>query len=556
MHTLQTSLKGALVSIAYSTRQACDEARIEAGSRLIPCPQRDKPWVLATAILGSSLAFIEGSVVNLALPAIQADLGARSTELQWVVNAYLLMLGSFMLIGGSLGDRYGLRRVFMLGTAIFGIGALACAAAPTLSLLVVARAVQGLGGALLVPTSLALISSHFDDTERGRAIGTWAGASALTTAIGPVLGGWLVDQWGWPAVFLLITPLASLTVFIAWRRVPVSPVSGEKRLDYWGSLLLATSLGILIYTLVTPAALWLRVLLFIGALVLGAVFIWREWRCEAPMLPLDLFRSRAFSGANLMTLLLYCALNGALYFLPFNLIQVQGYSAVQAGAAFLPFSLILGFGSTFAGGLIRKFNPRLILTIGPLVAALGFAALALPGNAASFIAGFLPGIVLIGVGMTLSVAPLTTVVMGSVGGEEAGVASGVNNTAARLAGVLAVAVLTAVAVGQFAGALDKHLQQAGVPPELVEKLDRQASQLAELKAPADVTGAIVATIEAAIAHAYIGAFRVLMIICGALAALSGAVAWFSLGKGGGVAGRKRRGVLGGRPVPIPGSGTR
>lgn len=523
------------MTIAYSTRQSCDEARIEA-RRTIPCPQRDKPWVLVTAILGSSLAFIEGSVVNLALPAIQTDLAAQSTELQWVVNAYLLTLGSFMLIGGSLGDRYGLRRVFVLGTGIFGIGALACAAAPSLPLLIAARAVQGLGGALLVPTSLALIGSHFDDAERGRAIGTWAGASALTTASGPVLGGWLVDQWGWPAVFLLIPPLAALTIAIALWRVPASPASSEERLDYPGALLLAGSLALLIYALVTPAAQWQKALLFSSALGLGAMFLWREWHSDAPMLPLGLFRSPAFSGANLMTLLLYCALNGALYFLPFNLIQVQGYSAVQAGAAFLPFSLILGFGSTFAGGLIRKFNPRLILTVGPLVAALGFFALALPGENTAFITGFLPGIVLIGIGMTLSVAPLTTVVMGSVDSRQAGTASGVNNTAARLAGVLAVAVLTAVAVGYFADALDNRLQQTGIPPGLIQQLSRHASQLAELQPPTGLSATATATIVRAIAGAYIDTFRVLLIICGALAAFSGLVARLSLAKSGATGG--------------------
>lgn len=520
------------MTLAYGARQPCDEAQVRAHDRLLPCPQRDKPWVLATAILGSSLAFIEGSVVNLALPAIQADLETTSTGVQWVINAYLLMLVSFMLIGGSLGDRYGLRRVFMLGTGIFGLGALACAFAPSLLLLTIARLVQGLGGALLVPTSLALIGRHFDANERGRAIGTWAGASALTTAIGPVLGGWLVDQWGWPAVFLLVPPLAALTLVIAWWRVPVSPARYDERLDYAGGLLLVAALGLMIYALVDTGPPSQRPALFLLALLPGAAFLWRERYFAAPMLPLDLFRSRSFTGANLMTLLLYIALSGALYFLPFNLIQVQGYTATQAGAAFLPFTLILGFGSTFAGDLIRKFNPRVVLTVGPAIAALGFLALAIPGTHASFVAGFLPGIAIIAVGMTLSVAPLTTVVLSAVAERQAGIASGVNNTAARLAGVLAVAALTAVAVWQFADALASRLQEAGVPAALVAQLIGNASRLAELEPPAGTPEPVAAAIAGAVALAYVQTFRVLVLSCGVLAAVSGLIAWFTLAEAG------------------------
>jgi len=516
------------MTLAYGARQPCDEADARVRDCVIPCPRRDKPWVLATAILGSSLAFIEGSVVNLALPAIQSDLGATSTALQWVVNAYLLMLGSFMLLGGSLGDRYGLRRIFMTGTAVFGFGAFACAFAPSLSLLTAARLVQGLGGALLVPISLALIGSHFDREERGRAIGTWAGASALTTAIGPVIGGWVVDRWGWPGVFLIVPPLAALTIIIAGWRVPVSPARRNERLDYPGGLLLIASSGCLIYALVTSGPPSQHVFFLVFALLLGTAFIRRERHFESPMLPLALFRSRPFSGANLMTLLLYFALSGVLYFLPFNLIQVQGYSAIQAGAAFLPFTLILGFGSTFAGDLIRKFDPRVILTAGPLVAATGFFALAIPGENAAFVSGFLPGIMIIGVGMTLSVAPLTTVVLSAAGEQMAGVASGVNNTAARLAGVLAVAVLTAVAVGQFTGALERHLRRENVPATVAGQLVRGASRLAELEPPAEVSKPVAGAITDAVASAYVETFRILVVICGILAAFSGLIAWRSL----------------------------
>jgi EmrB/QacA subfamily drug resistance transporter len=515
------------MSIAFSTRQPCD-AVPAVQDQISQCPQRDKPWVLVTAILGSSLAFIEGSVVNLALPAMQSDLGATSTQLQWVMNAYLLVLGSFMLIGGSLADRYGLRRIFILGTVIFGVAALACAFAPSLNVLIGARLLQGLGGALLVPASLALIGKHFAEHERGRAIGTWAGASALTTALGPVLGGWLVDEWGWRAVFLLMPPFALLTILVACWRVPVSPASSKTRLDYAGALLLAAALGLLIYALVTSGSGWQRLIQFVAAAVLGAAFIQREQHFEAPMLPLTLFRSWPFSGANLMTLLLYCALSGALYFLPFDLIQVQGYSALQAGAAFLPFTLILGFGSTYAGGLLRRFDARKILSIGPCITALGFLALAIPGTHASIITGFLPGIVIIGIGMTVSVAPLTTVVMSSVSEAQAGVASGVNNTAARFAGVLAVAALTAIAIGYFSKTLDSHLRTLNIPSAQVAQLSAHTDRLAELAPPTKTSSPVAATIKQAIGDAYVETFRVLVILCGLLAALSGMVAWFSI----------------------------
>jgi predicted MFS family arabinose efflux permease len=295
-------------------------------------------------------------------------------------------------------------------------------------------------------------------------------------------------------------------------------------------MLFVVSLALLIYALVSSQSPPVRVTVVILSLILGAAFLRREQRFEAPMLPLRLFSSNAFSGANLMTLLLYCALTGALYFLPFNLIQVQGYSAAQAGAVFLPFTLILGFGSTLAGDMIRKFDPRMILTVGPVVAAAGFMALAIPGANASYVSGFLPGILIIGVGMTLSVAPLTTVVMSSVGDSETGVASGVNNTAARIAGVLAVAVLTAVAVWQFSGALETRLKDSDVPSELVEQLMSNAAELAELKAPDGTPERTIAMVSGAVALAYVGTFRVLVIICGILAVLSGAIAWFSLAK--------------------------
>jgi EmrB/QacA subfamily drug resistance transporter len=513
---------------AFGSQQPCDGAQLHAARFRVACPQRDKPWVLASAILGSSLAFIEGSVVNLALPAIQHELDIDSAAVQWVMNAYLLTLGSFMLVGGSLGDRIGLRRIFIIGNAVFGLGAFGCAIASSLPLLIVARCVQGLGGALLVPTSLALIGSYFSADERGRAIGAWAGASALTTAIGPVLGGALVDLWGWPAVFWLVAPFALLTLTVAAWRVPIDTPAQSAPLDYPGAFLLASMLAALILSLVNPASVWQSVSFLGAAAILAAAFFWRETHFSSPLLPLGLFSSRAFSGANLMTLLLYAALSGALYFLPFNLIQVQGYSATAAGAAFLPFTLMLGFGSTLAGDLIRRFDPRIVLTVGPVIAGAGFLCLALPGTDAEFVTGFLPAILVIGLGMTISVAPLTTVVMSAVADRQMGVASGINNTVARLAGVLAVAVLTGIAIATFSASLKESLNESGVPAAVTEDLLEHASQLAELDPPEGDSAPMANTIDAAIADSYIYAFRVVVVICGLLAIGSGVSAWVSL----------------------------
>ncbi len=512
------------MSLIFGTYHGSHHARPGNGGA---SPQHAKPWVLATAILGSSLVFIEGSVVNLALPAMQSSLDATSTELQWVVNAYMLMLGAFMLIGGSLGDRFGMRRIFMLGALVFCVGTGASGFAPSLPVLVAARVLQGAGGALLVPACLALISLHYPERERGRAIGIWAGASALTTSMGPLVGGSLVDAFGWHSVFLLMVPLALFAAALAWWRVPRDkPPASAMGLDYLGAGLLAAALGLSIYALVAAGgARWLAALL---ALIAGAAFLWREARCAAPMLPLHLFRSWPFSGANLMTLLLYGALSGGLYFLPFDLIQVQGYSALQAGAAFLPFVAIMGFGSAFAAGLIRRFETRWVLLIGPLFTGLGFLLLGMPGVGASYTTGFLPGVLVMGLGMTVSVTPLTTVVMESLSAKQAGIASGVNNTASRLAGVLAVAGMTALAVSLFGAALAARLQDSGVPEELKRGLLAGAARLGELKAPAGTAPELTAAVHAAVAQAYVGTFRWIMLVCAALSGMSGVIAWFSL----------------------------
>lgn len=516
---------------------SCDEGVIRgarAGAR--PCAERAKPWVLAATIVGSSMAFIDTSVVNVALPAIQADLAASVRDAQWVANAYMLLLGALLLVGGAAGDRFGRRRVFVIGIAVFTIASVGCAWASNTEALIAARAVQGVGGALLVPGSLAIISATFPENERGRAIGTWAGASALTTALGPVLGGWIVDTWSWRIIFLINVPIAAVAIALAVWRVPESRhESSEVAVDWTGGALAVIALGALAYglTLASESG-WLRVSVLgsLGAAIVAMIlFVWREARTHSPMMPLDLFRSRNFSGANAITLLLYFALGGALFFLPFNLIRIQGYSAALAGAAFLPFSLIMGVLSRWSGGLIDRYGARKLLTIGPAIVAVGFALLAVPDIGGSYWTTFFPPMVVIGFGMAVSVAPLTTSVMRSVDDEHAGVASGVNNATARVAGMLAVAVLGMVAVGVFGKSLDERLGHMSLSNETREMVRAEIPKLAEAEAPQSMDGAQRDAIQQAFKESFVHSFRIVSLLAAALALASAMFGWLTLDEG-------------------------
>ena len=494
--------------------------------------QRAKRWVLAATILGSSMAFIDGSVVSVALPALQADINTSVRGSQWIINAYMLTLGALMLVGGAAGDRYGRRRVFALGVVVFTATSIACGLAPDALTLILARTLQGVGGALMVPESLAIISATFPEEERGKAIGTWAGFSALTTAFGPVLGGWLVDISSWRTIFFVNVPIGAITLAIAFRHVPESrDDAATGAVDWRGGALATLGLGALAYGLTAASDLsWLHpvVLGSVAASVpLLAAFVWWEKHTTAPMLALELFKSRQFVGANAVTLLLYFALGGALFFVPFNLIGVQGYSALAAGAAFLPFTLIMGTLSRWSGALLGRYGARAPLTVGPVIVASGLALCAVPDIGQSYWSGFFLAMCTLGLGMAVSVAPLTTTVMQSVEQRHGGAASGFNNATSRVAGMLAVALLGAVAVGVFRADLTARLAAAHVPRQLSEAVQAEASKLAEAKAPAAGNEREHQQLTRMLNEAFVHSFRVVMLLASGTALLSAVCGWLT-----------------------------
>jgi EmrB/QacA subfamily drug resistance transporter len=514
--------------MSHIGRLPCDEAAIRTAPPGSPCAQAAKPWVLAAAIIGSSMAFIDGTVVNVALPAIQRDLGASAFQMQWVVESYQLFLAALMLVGGALGDRFGRRRIFVLGVAVFAAASVCCGLSREVTQLIIARGVQGVGAALLVPGSLALISASFDQKERGRAIGTWSGFSAITTAAGPLLGGFLVDRYSWDWAFLLNIPFALAAVAIAWLRVPESRNDSASDLDWPGAMLATLGLGGIVYALVeAPSRGWNSVAvvfaLLMSAIALG-LFAIVEMRSTSPMLPLSLFRSRNFGGANLLTLLLYSALGGGLFYFPLNLIQVQGYSATAAGAAFLPFVLILFVLSRWSGSLVDRFGPKLPLVIGPIIAGIGFGLFALPATNAHYWSSYFPAVGVLGLGMAISVAPLTTTVMNSLPENLAGTASGVNNAVSRAAGLLAIAAFGGVMAWAFAEDLHERLAESKLPPEAISFLESQRGKLAGVEPPAGLSPDALRAAKESVGGSFVAGFRWLMLLCAGLALMSAASA--------------------------------
>jgi len=415
-------------------------------------------WTLAATILASSLAFVDGSVTNVALPAIRQDLAASAAQLQWVVNAFLLPLSAMLLFGGAAGDRFGRRRMFLGGIAGFAAASLACALAPSLDFLLAARFAQGAAAAMLLPNSLALLGSSYSGEARGRAIGTWAAAGAIAAAIGPLVGGWLIETVGWRAIFYINLPLAAGALVLGVTRVSNSKADTKERLDWLGVGLATVALGALTWGLTVLSGVEPPIgpgLVAVGAGLMGlALFVWVEARQgKHASMPLALFGTLSFGGLTLLTFLLYGALGATFVLVPYLLIENHGFTPMTAGAALLPIPVILGAGSRFMGGLAARTGPRWPLTIGPLVAAVGFALTARVAPDTSYWTTLFPALVVIALGMTAAVAPLTTAVMASVDAKHVGTANGFNSAIARTGGLIATALLGAVLAAQGA-ALD------------------------------------------------------------------------------------------------------
>lgn len=494
-------------------------------------------WILVTTILGSSMAFIDGTVVTVALPVIQSAFGATMSRVQWVIESYALFLASLLLLGGSLGDRFGRRRVFVIGVFIFALASAWCGLSTTIQELIIARAIQGIGAALLVPGSLAIISASFSEEDRGRAIGTWSGFTAITAGIGPVLGGWLVQHLTWRLAFFINLPIAAIVIGLSVFHVPegLSRQMG-RALDWQGALLATFALGLLVFGLIESSGRgWKDPAVFgtaLAGLALLALFIVWEARSLSPMMPLPLFRSRNFSGANCVTLFLYTALGGALFFLPFNLIQVQGYSPTAAGASLLPFILIMFFLSRWTGGLVHRYGSRLPLVVGPLIAALGFGLFAIPDVGGTYWSTFFPPACVLGLGMAATVAPLTTTVMGATGEDNAGVASGINNAISRVGSLLAVALFGIVLSHVFGANLSKNLSELGVDYQVRRSISEQKAKLAAITVPSGTPFPLAARIERDISESYVAGFRWVMAIAASLSVLGAISSWLVIASHG------------------------
>jgi EmrB/QacA subfamily drug resistance transporter len=516
-------------------RPPCDEGVLRSGEAVEPCSPSVGVWVLVATILGSSMGFIDGSVVNVALPAIQQQLGATAVDAQWIVESYALFLAALILVGGSLGDHLGRRRIFSAGIVLFALASVWCGFAPSPEQLIVARAVQGVGGAMLIPGSLAIISASFSEERRGKAIGTWAAFSGITSVLGPVLGGYLVETLSWRWVFFINIPIAVAVLAITLTRVPESRDEEARKLDPWGAVLATVGLGGLVFGLIESSSVGLADPLVIVSLIVGAAalvgFVFAELRVEEPMMPLSLFRSRNFTGANTFTLLLYFALGGALFFLPFNLIQVQGYTATAAGAAFVPAIVLMFFLSRYTGAITDRFGPRLPLVVGPAIAAVGFALFTLPGADANAGSGsywntFFPAVVVLGLGLSILVPNLTTVALNSVTGQHSGLASGVNNAFSRVASLLAIAVLGVLMFSVFSSGLDSRVAGLDLSSQQTAQLEERKVDLGAAQPPDGVSGGTAAAIERAIAESYVAGFRWVMLVCAGLALASALSAAF------------------------------
>jgi EmrB/QacA subfamily drug resistance transporter len=482
--------------------------------------QRTDLWVLFATISASSMAFIGGSALNVALPVIQRDLGASGADLLWIVNSYLLILAALILVGGSLGDHYGRKRIYMIGIVIFLVTSFICGISPSTEILIAARTAQGIGGALMVPGSLAIVSAYFDDDKRGWAIGIWSGFTMMTSVAGPILGGWLAENGLWRFVFFLNIPLGIAALFSLIKYVPESyDEEAPKELDILGAILATLGLAGFTFGFIEGPQRGFDspIILFsvIGGVIALIAFIWQENRSDHPMMPLHLFTSKTFSGANLLTLLLYGALGGALFFLPLNLIQVQGYSETVAGFTLLPMTVIMVGLSFVMGNIVDRYGPRIPLIVGPLLVGIAFILFSMIGITSgqdAYWSTFFPAICVFGVGMGITVAPLTTAVMGSVPQHNAGIASGINNAMSRSSQVLAGAIMGGIALILFNQALLSDPAVLALPQTAQDTLAIESANLAGTSAPDTLSESTQDEVRQVVKASFAETFSVLMLI--------------------------------------------
>jgi EmrB/QacA subfamily drug resistance transporter len=493
-------------------------------------------WVLLCAILSSSMAFIDATALSVVMPALQREMSAAGTDLLWINNGYALPLASLLLLGGALGDYYGRKRILGIGILIFAAASLACGLAAQIPLLIAARVCQGAGAALIIPNSLAMLATYFEESGRGGAIGKWSAGSVIASALGPVLGGLLAGIGHWRWIFFINLPLAAVALTLMQLRVPrLMQAAPSGPPDYRGALwgtsgLVAINFGLIRCAHPTPGGLVVPAAL-IGGVIALCFFAWVELRGKNPLLPLRLFKSPALSAASIVTLLCYTALNGMLFFLPLNLIQVQGYDSLRAGLTQLPMMIMLIALSPWAGALVDRNGPRLPLTIGPFVAGAGFLLLAYPGmghGPAEFWASYFPGLVLLGAGFGLTAAPLSATVIGAVPNDRVGAASGINSTLARLSAVLAMATLGPIFMGTFQHSLQDRMSRMEFPAEVAERATTDTYRLLEAPMPPDWDAAIVSQLSSEKKQAFIDAFRMLAFLSGGLAWVGALVAAFKV----------------------------
>ncbi|MDB5017968.1 MAG: transporter [Mucilaginibacter sp.] len=498
--------------------------------------------IMASAILASSMAFIDGTALNVVLPSLQQSLHASAADLFWILNAYLLILAALILIGGSLGDKLGRKKVFMAGIFIFIVGSAACGLSISVLMLVACRMIQGVGGALMIPGSLSLISSSINEQERGKAIGTWSAFTTLVTMGGPILGGALADAGLWRYIFFINVPIGLAALLILWQKVNESrDEDSDHKLDYAGATAIALGLALVTFGFLRIPAIgignWqVYCSLTLGLLLLIA-FIVIERKSKHPMMPLELFANATFSGANLLTFFLYAGLGAGMLFLSLNLVQVQGYSQLQSGLTFLPFTIMMISLARFAGSLADKYGPRLLLIVGPATAGAGLLVLSFVKQTtgpADYWTTFFPGVILFGLGMSFTVAPLTTAVMGSVGNHLSGTASGVNNAISRIASVFANAIFGALAVLFFSGALQQQLKTVPIKVKEKQMVMVQAADLGNVKVPSSFNTADSVKIEKLFHLSFIAAYASITRIAAALAFLGALMAFvFIRNKAGG-----------------------